>query len=267
MQEALPDDQIYYRASEIRSDRPTLFFIHGLSGSSSAWIPYEKEFDHDYNTVAVDLRGHGKSFRPAQYEQYDMSYFTADVVGVIDHLHLRDIVLISHSLGTLVALEVAQKDTRVMGSVLISPNFEIHRGVRGVITQCLVELCSQILRVLPIWHRTGTHVDYSHYRNTGDWNVRRMSADIPNTGFHSYLYAFAHAYTCSRQADWRASRVPTLIIQGQNDTLVPLASAKKLAGETGAQIKIVHHADHMVILNNVREVAGYIKDFLILLKK
>jgi len=38
-------NNIYYRINEFQPGRPTLVFIHGLSGSSSAWLEYEKKFE------------------------------------------------------------------------------------------------------------------------------------------------------------------------------------------------------------------------------
>ena len=54
------DNRVYYRHGEIKNERQTLVFIHGLLGSSSAWRPYEARFGTDYNLLFFDLRGHGK---------------------------------------------------------------------------------------------------------------------------------------------------------------------------------------------------------------
>jgi len=52
---------------EQRAEKPlgTIVFLHGLGGDSSSWNDIRSKFnDKRYNTVVVDLRGHGYSSRP-----------------------------------------------------------------------------------------------------------------------------------------------------------------------------------------------------------
>ncbi len=50
---------IYYRKNEFHPDRITLVFSHGVSGSSSAWWPYEKIFKNKYNVLFMTFAGTG----------------------------------------------------------------------------------------------------------------------------------------------------------------------------------------------------------------
>ena len=58
---------IYYRINDFKPDRATLVLIHGASGSSSAWWPYEKMFENKYNMLTYDIRGHGMSKKYPNY--------------------------------------------------------------------------------------------------------------------------------------------------------------------------------------------------------
>lgn len=53
--------KIFYKKNEFKPGRPALVFVHGLSDSSSAWLPYEKKFEAQSNILTFDLRGHGYS--------------------------------------------------------------------------------------------------------------------------------------------------------------------------------------------------------------
>src|SRR5690348_17054682 len=103
MNESFSPRGIYYRTNEFK-DRPTLIFVHGLTGSSSAWFPYEREFEEDYNLLTFDLRGHGRSEKPKHYRDYAISEFVADLEDLIDRLAIKEFNLISHSFGTVIAL-------------------------------------------------------------------------------------------------------------------------------------------------------------------
>ena len=63
------NEKIYYRKNKFLK-RPTIVFVQGLSGTSSGWIPYEKILGKKYNVLSLDLRGHGKSFRPKYFKDY-----------------------------------------------------------------------------------------------------------------------------------------------------------------------------------------------------
>jgi pimeloyl-ACP methyl ester carboxylesterase len=124
-----------------------------------------------------------------------------------------------------------------------------------------------LAQILPMLRVEGEQIDYEKYRGTGDWSIRRMAADIPNTGLHPYFYSLEQAYKYSEHANWKDVHVPTLIIHGQNDTVIPVASVQKLAGDIGAHLTIVPGANHILVLNNIPEVADQIKEFLKTLKK
>ena len=95
---------IYYRTNDLRPDRTTLLFIHGLLGSSSAWRRFEEVFDASYNLLGVDLRGYGLSRKPNTYESYEIEKIASDVADLIDNLGITSFIPISHSAGTLIAV-------------------------------------------------------------------------------------------------------------------------------------------------------------------
>ena len=72
--------------------------------------------------------------------------------------------------------------------------------------------------LLPLRLKVGNHVDYSHYKNTGDWNIRRMFADIKNTGLRPYIYAVEQSFHFDHSAFLPEINVPVLIIHGKKDT-------------------------------------------------
>src|SRR6476646_7607344 len=81
--------------------------LHGWMGDSSMWgrldtNPAAKE----YQLIAVDLRGHGKSDKPHEADKYGPE-MAADVVRLLDHLKLPKAHLVGYSMGAIVAGKVA----------------------------------------------------------------------------------------------------------------------------------------------------------------
>lgn len=260
----LEGKRLYYRTNEFRQDVPTLVFVHGLSGSSSAWAAYEKEFERDYNIVTFDLRGHGKSGKYALYNEYALHHFVNDLHDLLDHLNIRKCTLISHSFATLIALEFVLTDrSRVDGVVFLSPNFSIRQRALSVSIAPFVWLIALLGRVAPNMPRSGGHVDYAKHPNTGDWNIPRMIADIGNTSLRVYLYCTKHSCHFERMDRLSEIRVPVLIMHGRKDTIFPVKNSIAIAERIpGAQLIIVEHTDHILVLNNFEEVSGAIREFL-----
>lgn len=112
----------YYRTNDFVVGRKTLVFIHGLSGSSSAWAPYETFFQDDYNILTYDIRGHGKSLKYPLYSDYEMQYFVSELDELLRHLTIQSCVLVSHSFATLTALTfIEHHKEKVSELVLLSP--------------------------------------------------------------------------------------------------------------------------------------------------
>ena len=191
---------LYYRTNTFQPERQTLVFIHGLSGSSSAWIPYEEQFGEHYNVVTFDLRGHGKSLKPKGYSQYTIEKFSDDLQALLVHLKITSPILISHSFGTLVVFAYLKKyGQAVTAALFFSPNYKVKQNFWATLLYyCLWFVPA--LSIFPVWKKTGRHVDYNLYRQTGDYSLTRMPVDIANTSLRVYLYCIQQAFkfSCER---------------------------------------------------------------------
>ncbi len=254
---------IYYRTNNFRSDRQTLIFVHGLSGSSAAWLPYEEFFGQTFNTLAIDLRGHGKSVKPKTYKEYAIPYFAKDLHELVQHLGITKAILISHSYGTLVALEyLASCANPITAAVFISPSFAVQqKGLARLVRQTLAPI--HLLDALPFSGKPRNHVVYKHYTGTGDWNLHRMIADIRQTSVRVYLYATKQSYAFNRQDYLGHIHIPVLIMHGKRDSIFPVENSYTMAKHVPhAKVVILDEADHIIVLNNFSEVTQALTDFL-----
>lgn len=259
----LPQKNIYYKANAITSDRQTLLFVHGLSGSSSAFIPYENKFKDKYNVVSLDLRGHGKSVKHTKYEEYSLSKFAEDINDLIDYLHLQNIILIGHSFGALVALEfLSHCQHKTKAVIFLSPNYAVEkRKIARFIKPFLA--VTNIMKYFPFSYAIKGQVDYSFYENTGDWNLRRSLADIRNTSLPVYLYCTKQAYSFNKEELLKEIKIPALIVHGKEDTIFPVEYSMEMAKKIKkAKLVLLDNADHIVVLNNFPEVARVMEDFI-----
>lgn len=263
MEEFLYKERLYYKTNTFKSDRVTLVFIHGVSGSSSAWVPYEQKFKDTYNIVSFDLRGHGKSTKPTKYESYKIELFADDLEELLQHLNIKKFILVSHSFGSLIALAFLDKyQEMVKGVILLSPQYKVDNMLSAKIIKPFIY---GIVRLLPIpkSKAAGNHIDYSKYLNSGDWNILRMYADIKNTSLTTYLYCSKQTYLFDGQKILEKIKIPTLIIHGENDTVFPVRYAKEINGMIkDSEIVIIENTDHILVLNNFKEVSTLIEGFI-----
>src|SRR5919202_5807917 len=103
--------------------RPAILFLHGLYDRWEIWRPAMSAFAAEYDLIAPDLRGHGKSDWPER--GYGLSDYVADAIGLLDTLAVRDVAIIGHSLGAVIAALFAVNDpARVRAVVLVDPSLE-----------------------------------------------------------------------------------------------------------------------------------------------
>lgn len=94
-----------------------LLILHGLFGSSDNWMTLGNVFAKNYQVVLVDLRNHGQS---PHSEIWDYSSMAEDVSNLADHLKLKNINLIGHSLGGKVAMTLADKSPALINKLVIA---------------------------------------------------------------------------------------------------------------------------------------------------
>ncbi len=96
---------------------PPLLFLHGTGCDASDWIPVTKRLARNLRVIALDFRGHGQSSVPKQ--PFTLDSLAEDVELFAHHLNLHKLVIVGHSLGGMVAMEVARRSSCVGGLVLL----------------------------------------------------------------------------------------------------------------------------------------------------
>jgi pimeloyl-ACP methyl ester carboxylesterase len=92
----------------VHGDGPPFVLLHGLGVSGVVWTAFARRQLSDRTVIAPDLRGHGESDR-ASDGAYEIANYAADVAHLIhDRFHGTPVALVGHSLGGLVAIEIAR---------------------------------------------------------------------------------------------------------------------------------------------------------------
>jgi pimeloyl-ACP methyl ester carboxylesterase len=96
---------------------PALILLHGYSDSSLSFTRIMPLLPSEQRVIAVDLRGHGDSDKPA--DGYRMSDLADDVIGMMDRLHVASAVVVGHSMGSFVAQALVERAPRRVSSLVL----------------------------------------------------------------------------------------------------------------------------------------------------
>lgn len=95
--------------------------VHSMAGNTAQWSAQLGHLRRTRRTVALDLRGHGRSGPPKDGD-YSLTGMAADIGAVVEKLNLGKIVLVGHSMGGGVSLTYAgAHPDRIAGLLLLDP--------------------------------------------------------------------------------------------------------------------------------------------------
>ena len=94
-----------------------LLFLHGTGCEVSDWAAVIEGLPQNGRCIALDFRGHGQSSVPS--EPFTLTDLADDVLHLTDHLGLQGFVIIGHSLGGMVAMEIARRSSCIDGLILL----------------------------------------------------------------------------------------------------------------------------------------------------
>jgi pimeloyl-ACP methyl ester carboxylesterase len=114
-------DGIALAYEDSNSDLPPMLLLHGLGCDHTFLAAQAMFFSKSHRVVSVDLRGHGKSDAPDQ--DYTMAMFAGDLAWLCEKLRLIKPVVIGHSMGGSIALELAARYPDVPASIVLLNSF------------------------------------------------------------------------------------------------------------------------------------------------
>jgi len=240
----------------IRPGHPALLLIHGSGGSRLSWRPQIRGLDREINVAALDLPGHGLSTGPPAENLAGCVSFLRLALKKLDSQNPfwnRPYFLGGASLGGAVALETAlDAPESLAGLILIST------GARLSVTSKLIcdlkqDYAGALENLAALMH--APQVDPALVRQT-----RQLLIEADPQVMLSDLKV---ARDFDRQSRLSEIKLPTLVVYGAEDQLLPLEAARELSlGIPGARLEIIDRAGHLVTVEQHREINRAILDFV-----
>jgi non-heme chloroperoxidase len=251
---------------------PAVVFSHGWPLTADAWDPQLLFLAaHGFRVIAHDRRGHGRSSQPARGN--DMDTYADDVAELVNALGLRSFSMVGHSTGggevaRYIGRHGAARVTRavlisaVPPHLAVSPNnpdgapLSVFDGLRASVAGNRSEFYQQLALPFYGFNTAGN----APVKGTVDsfW-AQAMSGSVQAS--YECIRAFSETDFTN---DLKAMSMPTLIIQGDADQIVPFA----LAAPRQAQLirrntlKVYPGAPHGLCTTHADAINADLLDFL-----
>lgn len=238
-------------------DRPAIVFSNSLGTDFRSWDKVVDLIGSGFRVVRYDKRGHGLSDAPAA--PYVMDDHIGDLEALMDHLDLRDTILVGLSVGGLIAQGLNQRRPDLMKAIVLCDtaarigSLDMWSARIAAIEENGLDAVSG--GILERWFTKGfrdTQPEFSAWR--------AMLTRTPVAGYLGTCAAIRDTDFTDRAGD---IKVPVLVICGEEDGATPPALVKATAEAIpGARYREIKAAGHLPGIEQPDIFWGHIDEFL-----
>ena len=251
---------------------PVVMFSHGWPLSADAWDEQLFFFaSRGFRTIAHDRRGHGRSSQT--WNGNDMNTYADDLAAVVRALDLQNVVHVGHSTGGgEVARYIGRHGTeRVKGAVLVSaiPPTMLRTPANpgGLPIKVFDDIRNGVLRdrsqfyqdlSLPFYGANRVGATVSQGIRDGFWRLSMMAGV---KGAYDCIKQFSES---DHTEDLKRFDVPTLLIHGSDDQIVPIDNSARLSVKLvkDAELKVYEGAPHGLMSTHAERFNADLLNFL-----
>ena len=260
--------RLYYYAAGSRGAGSPVVFLHGFGTSGHLWSDVVSLMPAGHRLLVVDLLGHGRS-DPPQGRALSLQAHADRVVALVDVLGIRDACVVGHGMGGGVAQAMAlSHPARVSRLALVGSIAFDDWLSRDVV---LARLAMPLLRHLPpAWLLSMVrselergYGDAARATHALDKFGRPFATPEGRDALRAHIVALDRGETRALGARLHTIGVPTTVVWGEDDPLVPVATARRLAEAIpGATLEIIRGARHFIPEEAPRQVADAVARLL-----
>ena len=254
---------------------PLLVLIHGIAGSSATWEEVLPALAERYTVVAPDLLGHGLSAKPRT--DYSLGAYASGIRDLLGVLGYERGTIVGHSLGGGVAMQFAyQFPERCERMVLVSSGglgHELHLLLRAAALPgaewvlpllCSSALCDAVDGAARLLGRAGLRAGpdldevWRSFASLSDPDARQAFIHTVRT-----VIDIRGQRASAGDRLYLAAEMPTMIIWGEHDPLIPVAHAYSAHERIrGSRLEIFTDAGHFPYRDHPLRFVEVLLDFM-----
>jgi pimeloyl-ACP methyl ester carboxylesterase len=220
-----------------------IVFLHGWVGSWRYWFPVMEDLAVEYRSYALDLWGFGDSDKA--HERYDVRTYVDMMIAFMDELGIRDVPVVGHTLGGVIATELAMRYpdrvSKVMGVSLPL--------TADVINRKLLSAGSNDTLARLFLNRQGPYPE--------------VEMSVPKIAKNAIALTIQSVARLDLRETLERLTVPILTVYGEKDSIVDTRQAAELNGDHyAARAIVLPDAHHFPMLDQGGTFARLLRDFM-----
>jgi pimeloyl-ACP methyl ester carboxylesterase len=264
-------DVAYRQAGE----GPVVVLVHGIAGSSSTWVPLMERLGDAFTLIAPDLLGHGESAKPRG--DYSLGAYASGVRDLMVVLGHERATFVGHSLGGGIAMQLAYQFPQMCERLALVASGGLGKEVSPLLRVLSAPGSEYVLPIVltPRLHGAASTVGrwLGKAGLRGDPLLSEVWASYGRLTDARAQRAFVHTVRAvidvagqrvsARDRLYLAREVPTLVVWGDRDGVIPVAHAH-VAHELmpGSRLEIVEGAGHFLPVSHADALERSLRDFL-----
>jgi pimeloyl-ACP methyl ester carboxylesterase len=254
---------------------PVILLIHGMAGSSRTWRDVMKLLARDYTVIAPDLLGHGESAKPIG--DYSLGAYASGLRDLlVGTLGVDSATLVGHSLGGGVAMQLAYQHPELCERLVLVASGGLGREVSWVLRALTLPGAEYVIP--PLFPRTARRAGdrvMRFFRDRGVraphiaemWNAYASLTETPNRrAFIRTIRAVIDPggqTVSARDRLYLASQIPTLIVWGDRDEIIPPAHGHAAhALVPHSRLEIFEGAGHFLHVEDPVRFTDLLREFV-----
>jgi pimeloyl-ACP methyl ester carboxylesterase len=244
----------YYEAGK----GSVVILIHGLGADSRHWAANIDALSRNFRVIALDQIGYGKSDKPVM--RYTVANFADYLHGFMEAAKIPQASLVGNSLGGWVALDFAIRHPEMVEKLVLVDAAGLHPAVPLKLPKGGWKSLSPL----------NTHWFFDLMAANKEWATTDLGPNsferhVKNGDSYTVASSVAEMATGREFEDKKLEmvKVPTLIIWGRNDMLIPLAMGENFnKGIKGSQLMVIDGTGHIPMLAKPAEFNQAVLKFL-----
>ncbi len=236
------DLTMHYRVSShtLPTDTPSIVMVHGLATSNTYMLPTALELVSSYHIYIPDLPGFGKSTKPAQ--ALNVSQMADALAQWMQAIGLDKATLLGNSLGCqVIALFAIRYPACIERAILVGPSMDPQAlTARQEIARWVANIPFEPAHLFPIMIGDFFHAGVRRTIRTLQYGLQdRIDEHLPHM------------------------QVPTLIVRGSHDTVVPQRWAEEATNLLpNGKLVVIAGAAHDANYNSPKQLANIVRGFM-----
>lgn len=209
--------------NKVKKPRATILFIHGIGSSGGSWQKVIEAMPSDVRIITIDLIGFGNSPKP-NHGVYSAKHQATSIMTMFLRLRITNrITIVGHSLGSLVAIEIAKRYPLLVKSLVLCSPPLYRDGIKNPSKD-------KVLRY--IYKNVQKHPDklVEFCALAIKYKLINKTFSITDNDVHAFMWALEAAIINQTSlADAEQLKIPVQIIRGRLDPVVVPKNLRYLA--------------------------------------